>query len=41
MDLVTAVGLAASILQIINTTAQNIQYLNDVEDAPKTGAKLL
>ncbi|KAK3167680.1 hypothetical protein OEA41_010807 [Lepraria neglecta] len=41
MDPVTAVGLAASILQIINTTAQTIQYLNDVlvdaiDECPKS-----
>lgn len=41
MDPITAVGLAASILQIINTTAQTIQYLNDVKDTPKDRAKLL
>ena len=41
MDPVTAVGLAASILQIINTTAQTIQHLNNVKDLPKDQAKLL
>ena len=41
MDPITAVRLAASILQIINTIAQTIQYLNDVKDTPKDRAKLL
>ena len=41
MDPVSAVGLAASIVQIINATAQTIQFLNDVKDAPKDRIKLL
>lgn len=40
MDPASAVGLAASILQIINTTAQIIQYLNDVREAPKERAQI-
>ena len=40
MDLCSAVGLAASILQIINTTAQIIQYLKDVRKAPEESAQL-
>jgi hypothetical protein len=41
MDPVLAIGLAASIVQIINATAQTIQFLNDVKDAPKDRIKLL
>ncbi len=41
MDPVTAVGLAASIIQIITATAQAIQFLNDVKDAPKDRAKIV
>ena len=41
MDPCSAVGLAASILQIINTTAQIIQYLNDVREAPEERAQIL
>ena len=40
MDPCSAVGLAASILQIINTTAQTIQYLKDVRDAPEERAQI-
>lgn len=40
MDPITVVGLVASIVQLINTTATVIQYLNDVKDAPKTRARL-
>ena len=40
MDPVSAVGLAASILQIINTTAQIIQYLKDVREAPEERAQI-
>ena len=35
MDPVTAVGLAASIVQLIDATTKVIKYLNDVKDAPK------
>jgi hypothetical protein len=40
MDPVTAVSLAASIVQLINTTTKAIKYLNDVKDAPKDRATL-
>ncbi len=40
MDPGSAVGLAASILQIINTTAQIIQYLKDVREAPEERAQI-
>ncbi len=42
MEAVTAVGLAASIVQLINvrTTAKAEKYLNDVEDAPKDRSRL-
>jgi hypothetical protein len=40
MGPVTAVGLVASIAQLIDTTSQAIKYLNDVKDAPKDRAKL-
>ncbi|KAH0551049.1 hypothetical protein GP486_007597 [Trichoglossum hirsutum] len=40
MDPVTAVGLAASIVQLIDGTAKVIKYLNDVKDAPKDRARL-
>jgi hypothetical protein len=40
MDPVTAVGLAASIVQLIDTTIKVIGYLNDVKDAPKDRATL-
>jgi hypothetical protein len=35
MDPVTAVGLAASIIQLIDATTTAVKYLNDVKDAPK------
>ena len=41
MDPVTAVGLAASIAQLIGVTTKTIKYLNNVKDAPKDRAKLL
>ena len=41
MDPCSAVGLAASILQIINTTAQTIQYLKDVRDAREERTQIL
>jgi hypothetical protein len=40
MDPVTAVGLAAIIVQLIDATTKAIQYLNDVKDAPKDRAAL-
>ena len=40
MDPITAAGLIASIAQLIGTTTQTIQYLNDMKDAPKYRAKL-
>ncbi len=41
MDPVTVAGLTASIIQIITATAQTIQFLNDVQDAPKDRAKIV
>ena len=35
MDPVTAVGLAASVVQLIDATTTAIKYLNDARDAPK------
>ena len=40
MDPGTAVALAASIVQLINTTMTAIKYLNDVKDAPKDRSRL-
>jgi hypothetical protein len=40
MDPVTTVGLAASIIQLIDATTKAIKYLNDVKDAPKDRARL-
>ncbi|KAH0536690.1 hypothetical protein FGG08_006456 [Glutinoglossum americanum] len=40
MDPVTVVGLAASIIQVINATTKAIKYLNDVKGAPKDRARL-
>ena len=40
MDPVTAVGLAASIVQLIDATTTAIKYVNDVKDAPKDRATL-
>ena len=40
MDPITAVSLVASIVQLIDITAKTLQYLNDVEDAPKERARL-
>jgi hypothetical protein len=40
MDLLTAAGIIASIVQLIGTTTQAIRFLNDVKDAPKDRAKL-
>src|SRR5215471_8670473 len=40
MDPVTATGLVASIIQVINTTTAVTRYLNDVKDAPKARAEL-
>ena len=35
MDPVTAIGLAASIVQLITTTTQTVQYVNQIKNAPK------
>ena len=40
MDPVTAVGLVAALLQLIDVTAQTIQYINEVKDAPKQRGRL-
>jgi len=40
MDPATAVGLAASIIQLIDVTTKAIKYLNDVKDAHKDRARL-
>jgi hypothetical protein len=40
MDPITAVGLAASIVQLINATTKALKYLNDVKDAQKDRATL-
>jgi hypothetical protein len=40
MDPVTAVGLLASIIQVIDATTTVIQYLNDVRKAPNDRARL-
>src|SRR5437016_4107168 len=40
MDPVTVVGLAASIVQLIDATTKAIKYLNHVKDAPKDRAIL-
>jgi hypothetical protein len=40
MDPITAVGLIASIVQLIDTISKVISYLNDVKDTPKDRAKL-
>jgi hypothetical protein len=40
MDPITAVGLAASIVQLIDATTTAVKYLNDVKDAPKDRATL-
>ena len=40
MDPITAVGLVASVVQLIDATATAIKYLNDVKDAPKDRATL-
>jgi hypothetical protein len=40
MDPITAVGIIASITQLIDATAKVIKYVNDVKDAPKDRAKL-
>jgi hypothetical protein len=40
MDPVTAVGLVASIVQLIDSTTKVVKYLNDVRDAPKDRARL-
>ena len=35
MDPVTVIGLAASIVQLITTTTQTVQYVNQIKNAPK------
>ncbi|EXJ70463.1 uncharacterized protein A1O5_06532 [Cladophialophora psammophila CBS 110553] len=40
MDPVTAVGLRASIVQLIDSTTKAIKYLNNVNNAPKDRARL-
>ena len=40
MEPVTAIGLVASVVQLINATTKAIKYLNDVKDAPRDLAKL-
>jgi hypothetical protein len=40
MDPITAVGLAASVVQLIDATTTAIKYLNDVNDAPTDRATL-
>lgn len=40
MDPVTAIGLVASIIQLIDVTAQTIKYLNDIKEAPKDRGRL-
>ena len=40
MDPITAVGLVASIVQLIECTAKTIGYINHVNDAPKQRARL-
>ena len=39
MDPVTAVGLLASIVQLIDVTSKTVKYLNEVKHAPKERAK--
>ncbi|SLM33723.1 hypothetical protein LPUS_02266 [Lasallia pustulata] len=41
MDPVTAIGLVASITQLIGVIAKTIGYLNDVKDAPKDRSRLI
>ena len=40
MDPISAVGLAASVVQLIDVTAKAVRYFNEVKDAPKERAKL-
>ncbi|KAF5632082.1 hypothetical protein F52700_6601 [Fusarium sp. NRRL 52700] len=40
MDPITAVGLIASIAQIIDATTKVLRYLNDVKNAPKARARV-
>lgn len=40
MDPVTAVGLVAAIIQLMDATMMAIKYLNDVKDAPKDRSKI-
>lgn len=40
MDPVTAIGLVASVIQLIDVTVQTIKYLNDIKEAPKDRGRL-
>ena len=40
MDPVSAIGLVASIVQLIGTTSKVIKYVDDIRDAPKERASL-
>ena len=40
MDPVSAIGLVASIVQLITTTSKVIKYVDEVKDAPKERASL-
>ncbi|MCJ1295671.1 hypothetical protein MMC34_007235 [Xylographa carneopallida] len=40
MDPVSVIGLVAALLQSIDVTAQTIQYINEVKDAPKQRGRL-
>ena len=40
MDPISAIGFAASIAQLLNTTVVAIQYINNVQDAPKERSRL-
>ena len=40
MDPVSAIGLVASIVQLIATTSKVIKYVDEVKDAPKERASL-
>lgn len=40
MDPITVIGLVASVVQLIETTAIVVQYLNEVKNAPKERARL-
>ena len=40
MDPITAVGLLAALVQLIDVTSKAVNYFNDVKNAPKDRAKL-